>query len=245
MNNISHIYSIFTSVEEMELKKQAVSLPVKNIDEAINTEPPLHKHSSLLPNSIRCLICGPSSCGKTNVIISLLENPNGLRFKNVYIYSKSLYQPKYIYLKELLNSIPQIHCYLFSSKEAVITPDEAEEDSVFIFDDVICDKQDVMKSFFCMGRHKGIDCFYLCQSYVKVPKNLIRENTNFLIIFKQDGMNLKHIFDDFSVNADMNFNDFKHLCNKCWNQKHGFMVIDITREKDDGRYRLGFDAFFK
>jgi len=56
------------------------------------------KHGEMLPSTIRVIICGPSSCGKINVLISLLKNPNGLRFENMYIYSKSLQQPKFRYL---------------------------------------------------------------------------------------------------------------------------------------------------
>ncbi|KYN29961.1 hypothetical protein ALC57_00577 [Trachymyrmex cornetzi] len=61
------------------------------------------KHGEMLPNTIRAIICGPSNCGKTNVLISLLESPNGVRFENVYVYSKSLQQPKYQYLENFLH----------------------------------------------------------------------------------------------------------------------------------------------
>lgn len=41
-------------------------LPVKNFEEAkIATE---RKHGKLLPNTIRCIICGPSNCGKTKTV---------------------------------------------------------------------------------------------------------------------------------------------------------------------------------
>jgi len=57
----------------------------------------IYRHGIVLclPNTIRALIVGPSNCGKTNIMLSLIENPNGLKFENVYIVSKSLYQPKY------------------------------------------------------------------------------------------------------------------------------------------------------
>jgi len=42
-----------------------------------------------------------------------------------------------------------------------------------------------------MGRHKNIDSFYLCQTYS--PKHLIRDNANFIIMFKQDDLNMRHI----------------------------------------------------
>lgn len=62
-------------------------------------------HSILFPSTIRCIIVGPSNCGKTSVTINMNEHGNGLRFENVYIYSKS---PKYIYLEKLLKPLKGI-----------------------------------------------------------------------------------------------------------------------------------------
>ncbi|KYN21445.1 hypothetical protein ALC57_06181 [Trachymyrmex cornetzi] len=44
----------------------------------------IRRHGPLLPNTIRCIICGPSNCGKTNALIGLIESPHGVRFENVY-----------------------------------------------------------------------------------------------------------------------------------------------------------------
>jgi len=67
------------------------------------------KHGAMLhASTIRAIVCGPSNCDKINVFISLLESPHGVRFKNEYVYSKSLQQPKYQYLENLLSSIDEI-----------------------------------------------------------------------------------------------------------------------------------------
>ena len=63
-----------------------------------------------------------------------------------------------------------------------------------MFDDVICGKQNSIRDYFCKGIHTNIDCFYLCQTYTKIPKHLIRVNANMIVIFKQDKMSLRHIF---------------------------------------------------
>ncbi|XP_011698121.1 PREDICTED: uncharacterized protein LOC105456047 [Wasmannia auropunctata] len=118
----------------------------------------------MLPTSIRGIICGPSNCGKTNVLISLLESPHGVRFENVYIYSKSLQQPKYQYLESILSPIEEIGYFTFSNNSDVVPPNEALPNSIFVFDDVACDKQDVIREYFAMGRHAHVDCFYLCQT---------------------------------------------------------------------------------
>ena len=96
-------------------------------------------------------------------MISLLEHPNGLKFENIYLYSKSLYQPKYIYLEKLLKPVKGIGYYKFSNGEKIINPSQAKPHSIFIFDDVACNKQDVMREYFSMGRHNNINFF----TYVK------------------------------------------------------------------------------
>jgi len=42
------------------------------------------RHSSLLPNTIKALVVGPSNCEYTNVMLSLIESPTGI---NLRIYS--------------------------------------------------------------------------------------------------------------------------------------------------------------
>ena len=112
-----------------------------------------------------------------------------------------------------------------------------------IFDDIACEKQDNVRAFFGMGRHKKADCFYLCQTYAHVPKHLVRDNVNLLAIFRQDEVNLKHIYDNH-VNTNMTYVQFKELCSKFWRyDKHGFLVIDKDRGINDGRFREDFDNF--
>ena len=37
----------------------------------------------------------------------------------------------------------------------------------------------------------------------------------------------------------------RKFCKNCWdNTQHGFVVIDLTSKKDNGKYRHGFDNFF-
>uniref|UniRef100_A0ABD2X5H4 DUF8207 domain-containing protein n=1 Tax=Trichogramma kaykai TaxID=54128 RepID=A0ABD2X5H4_9HYME len=138
-------------------------------------------------------------------------------------------QPKYKFLKDLLEPIDGVRYLPFSEHETVLSPDEALPNSLMIFDDVGCEKQDNVRAYFCMGRHKNVDSFYLCQSYAHVPKHLVRDNVNLLVIFRQDDVNLRHIYDDH-VNTDMSYLVFKELCANCWNSdQHSFLVIDKDR----------------
>lgn len=96
----------------MQFVKQPITLSITNID--VKTQQSKNvdssKHSVLFPNNIRCII-------KTNIIISLIEDPNGLIFENIYLYSMSLYQPKYVYLREILGHIEEIGFHIFSSND--------------------------------------------------------------------------------------------------------------------------------
>lgn len=229
----------------MRLIQQSSCLPINNLDYLTNRgQQQQHHRGTLLPSTIRCIISGPSNCGKTNVMITLLENINGLRFENVYVYSKSLYQPKYEYLRNLLKPIKGISYYEFDDNHEIMHPSKANINSIFIFDDVACDKQSVIRDYFSMGRHKLVDCFYLCQTYAHIPKHLIRDNANMLVIFKQDGMNLKRIYNDH-VNTDMLFNKFHEMCSLCWREKYGFLVLCKDNEISNGRYGKGFDQFIQ
>jgi Poxvirus A32 protein len=226
----------------MRLVRQNESLPIQNLDFKSHEQQDNRKHGDLLPTTIRGLIVGPSNCGKTNVMISLLIDPNGLKFKNVYIFSKSLYQPKYEFLRQVIQPIKDMGYFTFSNNAEILVPSEAKEHSVFIFDDVMTESQNSIRDFFSMGRHKLVDCFYLAQTYSRIPKQLVRDNANFIIAFKQDEMNLQHIFSDH-VSPDLTFQEFQKMCAICWNDKFGFLVIDKDRDIKNGRYRKCFDSF--
>lgn len=223
----------------MRKVKQKLNIHVDNFD--MRRKSVKSRHSSILPNTIRSIICGPSNCGKTNVMISLLTDNNGLKFSSVYVYSKSLEQDKYKFLEQALNHA-KVNYYGFSDNDEVLDPSSAKPYSVFIFDDVACEKQDKIRNYFCMGRHNAIDSFYLSQTYSKIPKQLVRDNTNMLVLFRQDDLNLKHVYDDH-VNTDMTFNKFKSICSECWKDKYGFLVIVKDNEINNGRYRSKFNTY--
>lgn len=231
----------------MKFLKQSKKLPIINLDGIIAGNDRLRKkrHGKLLPNSIRCIVCGPSNCGKTNLLLNLLFSPEGVFFENVYVFSKSLYQEKYKFLTCVLSNIKGIEYFSYSENENVPHPSEIKPNSVMIFDDVACGKQTNIKNYFSMGRHNNIDTFYLCQTYSYIPKQLVRDNANLIVLFKQDFKNLRHIYNDH-VNTDMSFETFQNICLHVWDSgKNNFIVIDKDNDVNKGRYRSGFDTFIK
>lgn len=227
----------------MQLQRQDVSLPVQNFDAIGYASEQRTRHSQLLPNSIRCIICATSNGGKTNLMLNLLYSSQGLKYENIYLFSRTLYQPQYLHLTNILSPLREIGFYKYADSDDVPLPCATKPNSIMIFDDVACEKQERIRMFFSMGRHSQNDSFYLAQSYCRIPKHLIRDCANLIIAFRQDVLNMKKIYDDH-VNMDMSFNKFKEICSLCWEKdQYGFLVIDKECSVSTGRYRQGFDTF--
>ena len=131
----------------MNFQTQSLKLPVVNFDITVEEEKRTKRHGELLPDSIYAVFCSPSNCGKTNSLLAFITHPNGLRFENVYVYSKSLNQSKYRFLKELLQPINGVQYFPSSKYDEVDAPNNALPNSVIVFNDIACEKQDTVKRF--------------------------------------------------------------------------------------------------
>jgi GTPase SAR1 family protein len=157
----------------------------------------LIKSFLLLP--LKCLIVGTSGFGKTTLLYSLIRKEQGRPFHYLYIFSKSLEQEGYQILKREYEKLSteedeQID-YSFNRCEELISVDECEPNSLVVFDDCVNNQQQhIIKDCFVRGRHKNISCVYLTQSYTKVDRQLIRNDINFLCIFRQSPKYTKEIY---------------------------------------------------
>lgn len=221
-------------------QKHSLQIPIlKSTDSVCQSK---GRHGPLLPENIRGVICGPSNCGKTCVALGLLLHPLGLRYKNVYIFSNSIFQPKYQKLKNVIAGIPEM---TFHGSQNVLLPvDQIKPYSVVIFDDFQHNSQTEIQRYFSMGRHFQVDVFFICQTYSYITKQLLRDNLNLVVLFEMDPLNLKHVFSDHVASSDISFTEFTNMCKKCWQRPYGFMVINKDSPNDQGRYRFGFDEFF-
>ena len=76
--------------------------------------------------------------------------------------------------------------YFFNNSEELISANECEPHSLFVFYDCVnVQQQQIIKAYFVRGRHKNISCFYLTLPCTKVNRQLIRNNINILCVFKQ------------------------------------------------------------
>ena len=110
--------------------------------------------------------------------------------------------------------------------------------SVVIFDDMLGAKNSSqIDEFFTRGRHEDIDIYYISKSYFGLPRQSIRSNSDRLILLKQTLRDVQSMYYDIGA-YDMNYDEFKQMCHKAWDENFNYLCIDITKNKNDGKYRI-------
>ena len=106
-----------------------------------------------------------------------------------------------------------IDCYFFENSGDVPDPKELNPDykDCMVFDDLLLEKQNACEKYYARGRHSNVDCFYLSQNFFKLPRQTIRENANFICLFRQDLKNMNHIYSDHA-SSDMKPEEFRETC---------------------------------
>ena len=165
----------------------------------------------------RQVIIGPSNVGKTFYMLKLLEKIGDQR--PIYIITRSPNQyPNY----KTSNEIKPINKY---------------KGSIVIFDDMLGAKNSSqIDEFFTRGRHEDLDVYYISQSYFGLPRQSIRNNSGRLILFKQTLRDVQSMYYDIGA-YDMNYDELKQMCHKAWDEKFNYLCIDMSKNKNDGKYR--------
>jgi len=87
------------------------------------------------------------------------------------------------------------------------------------------------------GRTANCDCLYLSQNYTHLPLHTIRSNSNFMVFFKSSPLVVEQLHRNFA-SVDMNIKQLSDFCITAWHQKHGYIVIDLSRDYDSkNKYR--------
>ncbi len=133
-----------------------------------------------------------------------------------------------------------------SYDDSLSIPDPSELNSkhknLIIFDDIMLEKQNKCEAYYTRGRHNNVDCFYISQNYIKLPRQTIRENSNLFLLFPQDYITLDNFYRDHCTDIDKK--DFKNLCKETWDQPYSFVTVDLTSNKYNGKYRRNLNEFY-
>src|SRR5271167_1994274 len=128
----------------------------------------------------------------------------------------------------------------FSRPDFLPHPDQlnSKKKNLCIFDDVLEQRQNIMSSYFTKGRHNSCQSIYISQAYMLVPKGSIRNNCNFLILFRLDPTDVTNVHEQI-VKGDMTLPEFRHLCSLVWSEKYKYLIIDKDNEDFNWKYRDG------
>ena len=101
-----------------------------------------------------------------------------------------------------------------------------------------------VQAMFKRSRHINLSIFIISQDYYELPKKTIRANGNIYHIFQPNNfLDVRNIYQD-KASMDMTLDEFKYLTSTCWNQNYHPLTIDMTKDKYQGRYRLGLNSIF-
>ena len=213
------------------------------------------KHADFFPKNIFCIIAGSTGSGKTNLLVNLLLQKGAIDYCDLYVYSTTLHQPAYEYLKKTFETFEKliynkthktVKLAHFNGKDSELVDPSTlpeEQNHVMVFDDVMMEDQSMIKKYFCSGRHNNVNVFYLVQSVHKIAKHCIRENANVFILFRQDDKTLKY-FHETHISGDMDFAEFKLFCDRAFSKKHGFVVVNIWDDAYCGRYWINYNKIY-
>ena len=164
------------------------------------------------------IVIGPRNVGKTYYMLKVLEKIGNQRPIHIITRSPNQY-PNY-------------------KTSTDIKPINKNKGSVVIFDDMLGSRNcSQIDEFFTRGRHENLDVYYISQSYFALPRQSIRNNSDRLILFKQTLRDVQSMYYDIGA-YDMNYDEFKQMCHKAWDEKYNYLCIDMTKNKNEGKYRI-------
>ena len=195
----------------------------RKVDDSVNKiEKPkigkiINKNVSTFENCANVII-GPRNVGKTFYMLKILEKIGNKRPIHIITRSPNQY-PNY----KTTTDIKPINKY---------------KGSVVIFDDMLGAKNSSqIDEFFTRGRHEDLDVYYISQSHFALPRQSIRNNSDRLILFKQTLRDVQSMYYDIGA-YDMNYDEFRQMCHKAWDEKYNYLCIDMTKNKKEGKYRI-------
>ena len=146
------------------------------------------------------IFCGPTSCGKTEQVLNLLEGPYRNHYQNVVILCPTLRWNKTYLERSWVWKEDGVFCIepgdrLFEWLER-LSKILSSEETLFICDDLIANekldkKRQPLLELAISGRHKQHSLWLLTQSYTAIPKNLRRQKKMLFLWYPAEKSDLK------------------------------------------------------
>ena len=195
----------------------------------------------------RMVVCGASGCGKTNMVIDLIER--FLPWTALGVYARHLDNKQYTQFRERIQKYEKKKKAEVSTwadtLDAVVPVDDLCPDNrtLILFDDFVMAKdQSIIEDYFTRARHKNCSVIYICQSWYNTPK-VVRLNASHVAVFKgANGFDKTGIWKD--VCSSMKREVFDEYYDTAIHTPYGFIFVDKNPLEPELEFHIKFDQLF-
>ena len=146
----------------------------------------------------RMLIIGPSSSGKTNTLLHLINNLHSI--DKIYLYAKDIHEPKYECLinkreQAGIKNLDDPKAFIENSDDIDYVPNDInnynknrDKKVLIVFDDMIADIEynkkfkKIIKELFYRGRKINVSIVFITQSYFRALKDARLNSTHYILM---------------------------------------------------------------
>ena len=183
------------------------------------------------------IFSGPTSCGKTQRVLDLIEKECQHHFENIVIlcstlrFNKTYLERSWVWKDSFVFCIePKDRLFEWVEK---LTELLVNEETLFIVDDMIADetphkKRQPLLELAISGRHRRHSLWFLTQSYTAIPKNLRRQKKQLFLWYPAKRSDFKLADEETNVLPDGKLEDVKEQLK---NGKHTCLYIRLEWPK--------------
>ena len=183
------------------------------------------------------IFSGPTSCGKTQKVLDLIEEEYKNHFENIVIlcptlrWNKTYLERSWIWKNDYI-FVFEPRRNLFKLIEKLSSLFSGEE-TLFIVDDMISDetldkKRQPLLELAISGRHRQHSLWLLTQSYTAVPKNLRRQKKQLFAWYPSEKSDLKILDEETNL---MNSEDLAKIKEKLKREKHACLYVRLDHPR--------------
>ena len=183
------------------------------------------------------IFSGPTSCGKTQRVLDLIETEYNQHFENVIIlcptlrWNKTYLERGYIWKDDDVYPV-EPKGNLFELIEKLSLRFSGEE-TLFVVDDVIADetldkRRNPLLELAISGRHRKQSLWILTQSYTALPKNLRRQKKQLFAWYPSEKSDLKTIDEETNL---MNSDDLLKIKERLKIKKHACLYVRLEHPR--------------
>ena len=183
------------------------------------------------------IFTGPTSCGKTQRVLDLIEEAYRHHFENVVILCPTLRWNKTYLERAWIKKDDYVFLFeprgnLFEIIEKLSLHFSGEE-TLFVVDDVIADetldkRRNSLLELAISGRHRKHSLWMLTQAYTALPKNLRRQKKQLFMWYPSEKSDLKLVDEETNL---MTSNDLLKIKEQLKSEKHACLYVRLEHPR--------------